>query len=70
MSSLQDFLCGIVLNPTFRFAACGAEIFCPFGTFVCINYFDKPSIQTEILLSLISIKPPSTFKASSLFPVR
>ncbi|OAV69794.1 hypothetical protein Barb4_01606 [Bacteroidales bacterium Barb4] len=29
-SSFQDFLIGITINPTFRFAACGAEIFCPF----------------------------------------
>ncbi|OAV70910.1 hypothetical protein Barb4_01040 [Bacteroidales bacterium Barb4] len=33
LSSFQDFLAGVVLNPTFRFAACGAEIFCSFRTF-------------------------------------
>ncbi|OAV72117.1 hypothetical protein Barb4_00145 [Bacteroidales bacterium Barb4] len=27
----QDFFTGITINPTFRYAACGAEIFCPFG---------------------------------------
>ncbi|OAV73031.1 hypothetical protein Barb7_03012 [Bacteroidales bacterium Barb7] len=31
-SSFQDFSNGITLNPTFRFAACGAEISRPFGT--------------------------------------
>ncbi|OAV72156.1 hypothetical protein Barb4_00089 [Bacteroidales bacterium Barb4] len=31
-SSFQDFLACIIFNPTFRFAACGAEIFHPFGT--------------------------------------
>ncbi|OAV71738.1 hypothetical protein Barb4_00423 [Bacteroidales bacterium Barb4] len=29
-SSFQDFLIGFIFNPTFRYAACGAEIFCPF----------------------------------------
>ncbi|OAV65716.1 hypothetical protein Barb6_02783 [Bacteroidales bacterium Barb6] len=27
----QNFPDGIILNPTFRFATCGAEISCPFG---------------------------------------
>ncbi|OAV65196.1 hypothetical protein Barb4_03529 [Bacteroidales bacterium Barb4] len=30
-SSFQDFLTGIIFNPTFRFTACGAEISYPFG---------------------------------------
>ncbi|OAV70259.1 hypothetical protein Barb4_01471 [Bacteroidales bacterium Barb4] len=30
-SSLQDFLIGITINPTFRYAPCGAEISHPFG---------------------------------------
>ncbi|OAV66058.1 hypothetical protein Barb6XT_02134 [Bacteroidales bacterium Barb6XT] len=30
-SSFQDFLTDITINPTFRCAACGAEIFRPFG---------------------------------------
>ncbi|OAV69608.1 hypothetical protein Barb4_01673 [Bacteroidales bacterium Barb4] len=30
-SSFQDFLAGITLNPTFRFAPCGAEICHFFG---------------------------------------
>ncbi|OAV68977.1 hypothetical protein Barb4_01884 [Bacteroidales bacterium Barb4] len=31
-SSFQDFLIGIIFNPTFRFTACGAEILSPFRT--------------------------------------
>ncbi|OAV63631.1 hypothetical protein Barb6XT_03097 [Bacteroidales bacterium Barb6XT] len=31
-SFFQNFLTGITINPTFRCATCGAEIFCPFGT--------------------------------------
>ncbi|OAV64904.1 hypothetical protein Barb6XT_02627 [Bacteroidales bacterium Barb6XT] len=30
-SSFQDFLADITINPTFRFAVYGAEIFHPFG---------------------------------------
>ncbi|OAV76230.1 hypothetical protein Barb7_00119 [Bacteroidales bacterium Barb7] len=30
LSSFQDTLGGIVFNPTFSYAACGAEISCPF----------------------------------------
>ncbi|OAV71959.1 hypothetical protein Barb4_00245 [Bacteroidales bacterium Barb4] len=31
-SFFQNFLADIIFNPTFRFAACGAEIYSPFGT--------------------------------------
>ncbi|OAV71050.1 hypothetical protein Barb4_00933 [Bacteroidales bacterium Barb4] len=30
----QNFPDAALRNPTFRFAACGAEIFCPFGAIV------------------------------------
>ncbi|OAV67803.1 hypothetical protein Barb6XT_01305 [Bacteroidales bacterium Barb6XT] len=40
-SSFQDFLIGITINPTFRFASCGAEIFCPFGTPASYNSLIK-----------------------------
>ncbi|OAV65364.1 hypothetical protein Barb4_03418 [Bacteroidales bacterium Barb4] len=33
VSSFQDALSDITINPTFRFAACGAEILCPFRAF-------------------------------------
>ncbi|OAV66293.1 hypothetical protein Barb4_02972 [Bacteroidales bacterium Barb4] len=29
--SFRTYLPDFILNPTFRFAPCGAEIFCPFG---------------------------------------
>ncbi|OAV68905.1 hypothetical protein Barb4_01910 [Bacteroidales bacterium Barb4] len=28
----RTFLTALFVNPTFRFASCGAEISCPFGT--------------------------------------
>ncbi|OAV68300.1 hypothetical protein Barb4_02121 [Bacteroidales bacterium Barb4] len=32
VSFFQNFPDGTICDPTFRFAACGAEISCPFGT--------------------------------------
>ncbi|OAV65920.1 hypothetical protein Barb4_03137 [Bacteroidales bacterium Barb4] len=33
LSSFQDFLDCVIFNPTFRFAACGAEISHSFGIY-------------------------------------
>ncbi|OAV71401.1 hypothetical protein Barb6_01438 [Bacteroidales bacterium Barb6] len=35
--SVVSFLNPTFRNPTFRFAACGAEIFCPFRAFTLIE---------------------------------